>query len=153
MFSSASGACPPSPRTCDEATAAYLSRYPAGSLLERYPRSLHEQHRLIASLARQTFETIDLAVVPGQVFDLVQHSPQAPLAFLAAQGRPQTDSHRLLRWILCGLPTGPDVADLWNWHARIGSLHSQASAAASAASRILGAVPGRAEAGAGNTAS
>jgi hypothetical protein len=150
MYADLEGHCA---RAGDAPTCAYLSRYPVSSLLERYPRSLHEQHRLAGSLARQTFTAIDLGGIPGHVFDLVRHSAQAPLAFLAAQGTSRTDSHRLLRWILSGLPDGPDVADLWNWHAQIGSLHSQVSAAASAASRIQDAAPEKTVAGPGDMAS
>jgi hypothetical protein len=112
--------------TGDHETEDFLSAHPLGPLLERYPRSLLEQYRLAASLARRTGES-PCPVVPGPVFVHLKRSANDALTYLTARGMTRAESCHLLRWVLCGLHAGPDPADLWNWHAAAGTLHAQLS--------------------------
>ncbi|WP_162184842.1 glutamate--tRNA ligase family protein [Allokutzneria albata] len=113
----------------DTVTADYLVTHEVLTLLEAYPRPLDVHHRLVSAIAGDAFSP---DVPPPQTrtaVSLLETSADAAYEHLMRSGISQPEAHRALRWVLCGLSSGPDFRTLWEWHQRNGTLRDRLAAA------------------------
>ncbi|WP_157163035.1 hypothetical protein [Actinoalloteichus spitiensis] len=113
----------------DTITSDYLATHDVGALLTAYPRPLDVHYELVSAMAHERFSHVTPPIGVSATVSLLERSAQDAFEHLVRTGTRPTEAHCTLRWILCGLSTGPDFHSLWNWHRDQGTLDHRLAAA------------------------
>jgi hypothetical protein len=113
----------------DSITLDYIATHDVGTLLAAYRRPLGIHYQLVSAIAHKRFSRDRPPTGTATALPILAYSPKAAFEHLLRIGLSKKEAHGALRWVLCGLLSGPDFDTLWAWHQEQGSLRDRLAAA------------------------